>query len=295
MASPLVNAENVQQCNQKLYNTLYDRAPTQIELEAANPLTRVDAMLANDAFQDFFARYINAKLNTGPADKPEDEVVFNMVKSYILKRDKDWAELFTAKVDIVGQNINPKPDAVGYFESRSWKKRYAGNEEEGLKLRTAYMVTNNIIGLKLDALTVTSSGDSSKKGRADPSNVCISCHFNLPFALDKVALILDRVDRKASDAQNTLFLPPIGPAQVIYGESVANLTELANMLVKRSEFNSNACHMAFTFVFGRDESAHEKQLFSQCMEKFTASKKITTAVKHFVESDIFCQGLGAQG
>ncbi len=98
------------------------------------------------------------------------------------------------------------------------------------------------------------------------------------------------MDRQASDAQNTLYKPPLGPfPQTIYGEPVANLDQLVNMLVTREEFFTNSCHLAFQFVFGRSETAFESELFGQCIEQFKTSGKMTGAIKGFVVSDLFCQ------
>lgn len=290
--SASVSALNEKQCNQRLYNTLYGRPANESEINKADPISAVDSMLTNDAFYENFSRFANAHMNLVPESNRDANPVYNMIKNYIFNRDKQWYELFTAQVDVVGQNVNPKTDAVGYFENRHWKKANAGNEEDGFKLRTAYRILNNAIGLNLEALTVTSDGGSGQNDRKNPDSVCVSCHFNLPFALDKVALILDRVDRRASDAQNTIFAAPLGPfPQTVYGQPISNLKELADMLVEREEFYTNACHVGFKFVFARQETSYESEVFSACIDKFKSTGKIQDTVRHFVKSELFCPGV----
>lgn len=286
--APSVEASGIKRCNLKLYNTLFDRAPSAAELEAPDPIDRLDRFLENEEFVDTFARFVNARMNWGPEDGRDRNPVYNMVRVYILGRSKPWSALFTDPVDIVGENVNAQGDAVGYFENRHWKRRYAGNEEDGYKLRTAYLIMNNVIGLNLEAITVTSNGGSSRSDREDPNNVCFTCHVAADFALDKVARILDRVNREASDAQNTIFSPPEGPSQVIYGSEVGDLRELAEMLVTLDDFNNNACRVAFAFIFGREEAGTEPDAFNGCLAQFRQTKDIKDALRHFLTSDLFC-------
>lgn len=287
-AASWARADDTLVCNQKLFHTLFSRAPSAAELVAPDPLSRVDQHLTHDEFRETFARFVNARFNWGPKERRDENPVYNMVREYILGRDRPWRDLFTAQVDVVGQNVNSDARAVGYFEGRYWKARYAGNEEDGYKLRTAYLIMNNIIGLNLEAITVTANGGSSRNDREDPDSVCYTCHVAADFALDKVARILDRVDRSASDAQNTIFTDAEGPAQVIYGETIQDLRGLAEMLVERDDFDNNACRLAFAFVFGREEEGTEPATFAGCLEAFRATGDIRDAVRHYLESDLFC-------
>ena len=135
--SPLLLADSVQQCNQKLSNTLLDRAATTDELNNQNPMGRVDGLLKKTEFKEYFARFVNAHMNWGPKDEQDDNPVYSSLIGYVFKNDLQWKELFTHQREIVGQNANPSPDAVGYFNHKKWKQRYEGNEEAGFKLRTA--------------------------------------------------------------------------------------------------------------------------------------------------------------
>ena len=206
--------------------------------------------------------------------------------------EKQWHELFTTGYQLYDNGYNLQNEGSGYFSDRHWRKKYKGNEEAGFKLRTAYLILNNQIGLDLEALTVNNAGGSGRDARKDPSTVCYSCHYKEEFALDRIANVLPIVNRQASDAQNLIEGPVPGPTpQVIYGKSVSNLSELTKALSEVDEFYTNACHIAFKFVFGRSERGADKPVFRGCVDKFKADGRISVAVRHFVDSDIFCQGL----
>ncbi len=82
------------------------------------------------------------------------------------------------------------PAGLGYFRSRPWMVRYAGNEEEGYRLNAAFRIQQNIIGLDVGAVTNAPGVDISATGRMAAG--CRSCHYDSYFALDKVAKILSR-------------------------------------------------------------------------------------------------------
>lgn len=67
--------------------------------------------------------------------------------------------------------------------------------------------------------------------------------------------------------------------------------DLVDALVVSDEFYTNTCHEAFEFAFGRDERGADKEIFKGYLDKFKADGLITVAVKHFIDSDIFCPGL----
>jgi hypothetical protein len=208
--------------------------------------------------------------------------------------ERPWKELFTGNYDLYDNGFNPRADGSGYFSDRNWKLKYKGNEEDGFKLRTAYMILNNEIGLNLEALTVNSAGGSGRSARSNPDAVCYSCHYKEEFALDRIANVLPKVNRQSSDAQNLIESPAPGPfPQIIYGTPVNNLDELTEALAKTDAFSTNACHIAFKFAFGRSERGADKDIFQGCVDKFKADGRITVAVRHFIDSDIFCQGLGS--
>ena len=292
-AAPAAMAGNAAQCTQKLYNTLFQRPPNQDELKNPFPLAQTPAMLRSNSFRDVFARFINAKMNTSPSNKLDDNIIYTLVKNYVLSEDKPWYELFNGQISASGSTLSDDPNALGYFENPAWKQRYAGNEEDGYRLRTAYLMINNIIGLNLDAITVTSTGGSARSDRANPAGVCYSCHYASDFALDKIANILTKVDREASSNGSIIFTTePEGPSQQLFGARVTNINELINTLIAQEQFNTQACSLAFEFLFARQEGGTEPALMKQCINTFKQSGKITDAVAHFVQSPIFCSNGG---
>jgi hypothetical protein len=290
-------AETSMQCSQKMHSVLYGRSATAAELQIANPMGNLDNMIKNTEFVERFSRYVNKHMNWLPGSGKSGNPTYQAMRQYLFNArepEKPWEQLFTGGFETYDGGYNRSESASGYFSNREWKKVYKGNEEDGYKLRTAYLILNNQIGLNLEALTVNNAGGSGIKSRQDPSTVCYTCHFATEFALDRIAAILPRVDRKNSDAQNLLELPPPGPSpQTIYGNTVTDLKSLTKTLAKLDEFNNNACHVAFKFVFGRDERGADKELFQQCVTEFKNSGGyITSAIKHFVESPIFCKSEG---
>lgn len=287
-------AETAMQCNQKLSSTLFGRSATTAELNIADPKSRVDAMMQNQEFIEHFSSYVNAHMEWIPDDGIRNNPVYGALTFYLFQNgeEKPWHELFTGNYGLYDNGYNPQSDGSGYFSDREWKRKYKGNEEDGFKLRTAYMIMNNSIGLNLEALTVNNSGGSGRDARQDPNSVCYACHYKEEFALDRIANVLPQVNREASDAQNLIENPPPGPTpQIIYGAAVSNLDELVDSLVTTDEFYTNACHIAFNFVFGRDERGADKEIFKSCLDEFRTDGRISVAVRHFIDSEIFCKDL----
>ncbi len=286
-------AETTMQCNQKLSSTLFGRSATNAELNIADPKGRVDAMMQSDEFIDHFSSFVNAHMEWIPDDGITNNPVYGALTFYLFENggERPWHELFTGDFELYNNGYNGRSDGSGYFTDRVWKRKYKGNEEDGFKLRTAYMIMNNSIGLNLEALTVNNSGGSGRDARQDPNSVCYACHYKEEFALDRIANVLPKVNRQASDAQNLIEDPPPGPLpQTIYGTAVSSLDELVDSLVTTDEFYTNACHVAFKFVFGRDERGADKDIFRGCLDEFRADGRISVAVRHFIDSEIFCQG-----
>ena len=287
-------AENAMQCNQKLSSTLFGRSATTAELDIPDPMARVDGMMADREFVEHFASYVNAHMEWTPGESLRKNPVYGALTFFLFEdgEERPWSELFTGNFELYDNGYNPRGSGSGYFSDRNWNIKYKGNEEDGYKLRTAYMILNNQIGLNLEALTVNNAGGSGRDARQDPSTVCYACHYKEEFALDRIANVLPQVNREASDAQNLVENPPPGPTpQTIYGNEVSNLDELVDSLVTTDEFYTNACHIAFKFVFGRSERGADKELFKGCLDKFKADGRISVAVRHFIDSEIFCQGL----
>lgn len=301
-------AETAMQCSQKLHSTLYGRSATATELQMSNPLANVDAMILEEEFQENFAEFVNAHMNWLPAEGRNNNPVYMGVTRYLFTPRQNsghateypWKNLFTEGYRPYDGGFNPQDmeegaggqRASGYFSDKGWKKTYKGNEEEGIKLRTAYLILNNQIGLNLEALTVSNSGGSGKSDRTDPNAVCYGCHVASDYGLDNIASILPRVNRETSDAQNFNEKPAESNSQVVYGQTVTDLKSLTAVLAERPEFFTNACAIAFEFSFGRERRGPDREVFDGCVEAFTESGYITTAVKYFVESDYFCKEEG---
>ena len=282
------------QCNQKLSSTLFGRSATTTELAVSSPKSRVDSMMAGQEYIEHFSSFVNAHMEWLPDEGLTSNPVYAALKFYLFENgvEKPWRELFTGNFEVYDNGYNSRNDGSGYFSDRKWKSKYKGNEEDGFKLRTAYLILNNSIGLNLEALTVNTSGGSGRNARQDPNSVCYACHYKEEFALDRIANILPKVNRQSSDAQNLVEDPAPGPfPQILYGSEVNNMDELVDTLVTTDEFYTNACHIAFKFVFGRDERGADKEIFQSCIDTFKADGRISVAVKHFINSDIFCQGL----
>lgn len=295
LSTNIVHADKAMQCNQKLSSTLFGRSATTAELNIADPKDRIDDMMQDEEFINHFSSFVNAQMEWLPDDGLTNNPVFAAMKLFLFEngQEKPWRELFTGNYEVYTNGYNSRGDGSGYFSDRVWKKKYKGNEEDGYKIRTAYMILNNTIGLNLEALTVNNSGGSGRDARQDPNSVCFACHYKEEFALDRIANVLPQVNRQASDAQNLIENPPPGPTpQIIYGEEVSSLDELVDSLVTIDEFYTNACNIAFKFAFGRDERGADKEIFKSCLDEFRADERITVAVRHFIDSDIFCQGLG---
>ena len=294
LGSTMSFAQTAPQCNQKLSSTLFGRSATSAEIDIAQPMGRVDGMMADQEFIDHFASFLNSHLEWTPDDGIGNNPVYAAVTYYLFEdgEERPWRELFAGNYNLYDSGYNTDQGYTGFFSNRVWKRKYKGNEEDGYKLRTAYMVLNNTIGLNLEALTVNNSGGSGRDARQDPNTVCYACHYKEEFALDRIANILPMVDRESSDDQNLIEKAPPGPApQTIYGSEVSSLDELVNALVTTDEFYTNACHVAFKFVFGRDERGADKEVFQGCLESFRADERISVAIRHYIDSDIFCPDL----
>ena len=101
------------------------------------------------------------------------------------------ARTWKATVVLKGaRTVVADPDGLGYFRSRPWMVRYAGNEEEGYRLSAAVRIQQNIIGLDVTAVTNQPGVDVSASGRMAPG--CRGCHYDPYFGLDKVAKILSK-------------------------------------------------------------------------------------------------------
>lgn len=275
--------ERNERCATRLSIALLGRSPTEDLLATANPQTKVDALLGNNAFAERFARFVNSKMNEEPGETVADDASYTLAK-YVIDNKKPWKELFVGKYDVT-DTVTDDPNGLGYFRSEAWMRRYAGNEADGYRIVAAYRMLQNTTGLTLTATTNAPEVDISAKGRE--ASACAGCHYRNWFALDKVARVLSR---RAGTADAITFTPPTdGPQEVLDGLTVANDAELVAGLVASENFRVNACRLAFKFLYGREENTCEARVFEACMDAFAQDGLIQSAVAVVAKDPGFCQ------
>ena len=285
------SAESIARCATRLKTSFLGKGATDAELKAADPQAAVDAYLKAPEFVELFARFLNSELNPAPGMTSAEDATYHLGK-YVLSNDLPYKDLFLGKFNVVVPNaqqpnnvvVQPDPNGLGYFRSRAWLVRYAGNELAGIKIVTGYRIMQNITGLKLQAVSNAEGVDTSKAGRS--AGVCAQCHFQDWSALDKVASIL--TVRKGTGATMT-FDPPAATTVDIDGKAVTDDASLAARLVESENYNFNTCRLAFKFLYGRPENTCESQVFDKCVTEFKKTGKIQTALSTIAKDDSFCQ------
>ena len=283
-------AESNERCATRLSATLLGQTPTVALLGSANPQNNVDVMIGTAVFQEKFARFINAKFNGDPGATPAEDASYFLAR-YVLANNRPWADLFvgqyrvdpgaTATADAV---VVADPQGLGYFRSRAWMVRYAGNELDGYRINTAYRLMNNVLGLKLVAAVNTNGVNAAGRMQA----ACAGCHYNQTFGLDYVAKILSR--RVGTNANTMTFAAPNeGPQPVLGGQMLSNDQQFVTTMVNSADFRFNACRTAMEFLYNRSEFKCEGPVFDACMTAFTASRTIQSAVSAIARDPGFCQ------
>lgn len=285
------DAEARERCAVRMSITLTGQSPDAELLAATDPKAQVSRLLESQAFIDRFASFVNAKMNDEPDPISSREPAYWLTRE-VLAKGRPWSDLFVGGYDVeipAGGNsvadpaVTPNPDGLGYFRSAPWLRRYAGNEVAGLKISTAYRIMNNVIGLELNPVTTAEGADISATGRA--AAACRGCHFEGPFALDKVARVLTRrrLDKFG-------FLPSPDPPQTLLdGTTIANDKELVTALVASENFSFRACRLAFEFLYSRPELTCEATLFDLCVDRFKSEKTMQSALRAVIGDASFCQ------
>jgi hypothetical protein len=290
--TPVDEAAKVR-CATRLSLSLTGKAPSAALLASADPQAHNDTLLADPAFVEQFARFVNSQMNPEPAMTPAQDATYFLAK-YVLENSKPWHEMFDGQYDIkpiAAANGMPAtaavvadPAGLGYFRSRPWMVRYAGNEEEGYRLSAAFRIQQNIIGLDVGAVTNAPGVDVSATGRM--SGNCRGCHYDPYFALDKVAKILS----KRVDSNPISFSPPTeGPQEILDGKTIANDGELVSALLTSTDYQFRTCRMAFIFLYGRPEASCESALFDKCVDSFTQTGDIRTALRTIAADPGYCE------
>jgi hypothetical protein len=280
-------------CATRLSLSLTGKAPAADLLASADPQAHVDALLADPAFVDQFSRYINSELNPEPGMTPAADATYFLSK-YILENNRPWHELFDGqyRVDAVAA-ANGMPataqvvvdaNGLGYFRSKPWMVRYAGNEEQGYRLSAAFRIQQNIIGLDVGAVTNQPGTDISATGRM--ASGCRSCHYDEYFALDKVARVLS----KRSLTDPNAFLPPTeGPQTVLDGHTIGSDADLVKALVESTDHKFRTCRLAFQYLYGRAEANCEAALFDRCIDEYTNTGDIRAVLRTIATDPGYCE------
>jgi hypothetical protein len=271
-----------ERCATRLAVNLTGHGPSAALLTSTNPQSQVDALLDSPEFVERFARFINARFNPSKADFKAQEPTYYLTK-YIIESDLPWSDMFVGPVSTMrdgGAGVDPNlyvADAgMGYFTSVDWRNRYAGNEIAGYRIVTAYMLINNVLGVKMQA-AVNTDGITAEGRKAAP---CSGCHYDEVFGLDKIARLLTLKNGTRPDKT---------PQTLLGGQSISSQKMLLDTMVASPEFRFNACRLAVEFAYGRSEYKCEGPLFDQCVAAFTATGKMKSAIGTFLKDPSYCQ------
>jgi len=282
-----IDPQRSERCAVRVAIALTGKSPSAAVLSSPNPQREVDALLQTPEFRERFSRFINATFNDTPGASSVDDAAYHLTK-YVLANDKPWKHVFVGPYDVTmaGDQVVVKddPNGLGYFRSKAWLLRYAGNEENGVKLQTAYRMLNNTTGLKLTAAVQTPGVDFTVTGRQSAS--CRGCHFDGWFALDRLASVLTR---KVKTGDTVSFAPPTGGPQALLGTTISDDKELLTALVESATFDFRVCRLAFQFLYGRNELSCEGPTFDRCVDTFRSTGTIQAALRTVAMDPAYCQ------
>jgi hypothetical protein len=280
-------------CATRLSATLLGQSPTLELLSEPDPQSRIDALLADPAFHERFARFVNRSFNEDPGLVPAEDASYWLSRK-VIAENLPWRELFVGKYRVRGfagadgkptAEVIDDPEGLGYFRSPFWMRRYAGNEEAGYRLVSAYRIMQNTIGL--DLVGVDSSPDIDPTAEGRMATECRGCHYEGPFALDLVARTLSK---RSGPDDNITFVPSDeGPQTILGGQTIANDAELVAALTDSVDFKFRACRLAFKFLYGRSENQCEAELFDECMASFEATGTMQAALRTVAADPGFCE------
>ncbi len=278
-----------ERCAIRLSIAVTGKGPNEALLTVPNPQTKTDELLTTPEFREKFARFVNATFNRTPGMNSGEDAPYHLALR-VLQTARPWRDMFVGPYAFAEDgdgNVTVKDaaDGLGYFRSNKWLLRYAGNEQDGLKISTAYRMMHNTIGLKLSATTNVPNADISATGRA--KQPCASCHQENWYALDKVSQVLTR--RSVSDMGRDFDPPKGGPQTVLGGITVKDDKELVTALVDSDAFRFRQCRIAFNYLYGRDENRCEGPIFDKCMAAFTEKGTIQSAISAIATDPSFCQ------
>ena len=277
-------------CATRLAITLQGDAPDSVLAASTNPQGSVDALLATPAFRDRFASFVNAQFNGGPTADPTQDPVYYLAK-YVLTQNRPWKELFVGPYDLVPSadkkslDVVPSATGLGYFRSKAWMVRYAGNEADGIRISAAYHMINNTAAFQVPASVAKPGEDRTVVGRAAPG--CSGCHFDPWFALDKAAAVLSR--KKVDSVGAVTFDPSFIKPTALLGKTLTSDADLVKTLVDSDSFRFAQCRLVFQFLYGRAENQCEGPIFDKCVDALDTTGTIQAAVAVVAKDGAFCQ------
>lgn len=282
---------NSRRCAVRLAAAITGKGPTAASLADADPQGQVDALLATPDFVNRFSAYVNATYNDEPGMNQAQDAPYYLSK-YVLENNRPWKDMFLGELTVALDDekkavVQADPGGLGYFRSVEWLKRYAGNEEIGLKISTAYRMINNVLGITMTATTNAPDADVSATGRE--AGACRGCHYDPWYGLDKISKVLTR--RVGTGNKLKFEAPPAGdiPQQLVPGVTVANDKELIQALVNSEHFRFQQCRLAWRYLYGRNEHTSESAVFDECMRSFAQSGSIRDALSAIAKHKGFCR------
>jgi hypothetical protein len=279
-------------CNVRLHSAFRGVAPTDEERNNKTPKASVPALLASKEFADRFATFLNIEFNGELGATPAEDAAYFLGK-HVIESGLPYKDLFVGKFDVIDRadrdkkvttSVEVNPNGLGYFRSRAWQVRYAGNEGQGLKLVSAYRILQNVTGVRMVATTNAEGADISATGRATGS--CKGCHFDRWSGLDRIASVLT-IRKGIGDAMT--FEPKLAKEIEVDGVKVSDDATLVARLVDSENFAFNACRLSFKFLLGREEDTCDSGMFDACIKEFKRSGKIQDGLAAIANDRGFCQ------
>ena len=278
--------EQNERCAVRLSMALLGDSPDATLLSSSDPQSAVDGMVKSPAFMDRFARFINSEVSGSPSESPGNDPVYYLAH-HVLTQNKPWSDLFIGPYSLTptaeGVAVGSDPNGAGYFRSPVWRKKFAGNDEEGMMLVAAFRMVQNTTGRELEATVGIPGEDRGAEGRK--AAACKGCHFDAWYALDKVAVLLPKREG-TGDAMK--FIPSTAGPQRLLDKTIKDDKELLETLVASDAWRFNQCRRVYRFLYGREENQCEAKVFDACVDTLTETKDIKAAVAVVAKDPSFC-------
>jgi hypothetical protein len=274
-------------CATRLSIALTGKSASSTLLKSTDLAGTIDTLIASPDFAERYARFINAEFNTAPSTDATNDPVYYLAK-HVITSEKPWSDLFLGGYQVAAtkssMSVTDSSDGLGYFRSDSWRKRYAGNEPQGVMLAGAFQILANTTGLELTASVGQPGDDRTQTGRM--ASPCKGCHFDSWYALDKVARLLPT--KKGQDDSVTFTPTKAGPQQ-LFGKTIADDKALVSALVDSDAWRFQQCREVFKFMYGRSENKCEAQTFDRCVDALTTKKTLRAAVAAVAKDPAVCR------